>query len=275
MNRLIRSVLTLTALVPCLAFSQIRGTVLNDLMDRSNVSAWDAAAAIVIADAVGLDPMALIREVRPYGVTVYETAPAWVIVHECHKPFDVVYREHRRGKGWGQIAHDMGMHPGTYNKLRKSGAFDRGCWVEMTRPWNVDEREWRRYSDRGLSGREIVLATAIGRGDRNRTESAVSSRMKHGYWDVPGGKRVHPSKPVKSAGHGKSIKSSGSVRNNPSPSGRSASHGRSAKSRGGPAMKQGGRSMGQKGAGSQAGKGHGGGHDKSKGNGKGKGGKKH
>jgi hypothetical protein len=45
---------------------------------------------------------------------------------------DRVWALRRQGLGWGQVAHKLGMHPGTFNKLRNSGAFDKGrIWGDV------------------------------------------------------------------------------------------------------------------------------------------------
>jgi hypothetical protein len=56
---------------------------------------------------------------------ICDLAPVFSTSYHTHRPVDEVWKLREQGLGWGQISHKLGMHPGTFNKLRKSGAFDR------------------------------------------------------------------------------------------------------------------------------------------------------
>lgn len=95
-----------------------------------------------------------------------------------------------RGHGWGRIAKDLGIHPGTFNKMRKGLAPGRGgdkAFEESALIWflatyhGASHNDVRRYKDRGHSLPDIFIAldfsskSGKGPGDllahRNRAKS--------------------------------------------------------------------------------------------------------
>ena len=82
-----------------------------------HLSVAEAAAAVVIADALGLDATFVISTGRRCNAPLVVLGPAYVISYYTRVPVVTVWGHHKRGEGWGQIAHRLGMHPGTFNKL--------------------------------------------------------------------------------------------------------------------------------------------------------------
>jgi hypothetical protein len=80
------------------------------------------------------------------------------------------------------------MHPGTFNKMRKAGAFDGGFW-----PWLVTDRyglaskSWKAARERGLSAEEVLVAAVLSRGDSRKFSSEVASPRGRGKGKGLGG----------------------------------------------------------------------------------------
>ena len=97
-------------------------------------SVLERIATVILAEKFGIDT----REVDIFrsqsNVDVYELAPVYEGAHYFHRTPSQVWQLRNQGMGWGQIAHRVGMHPGTFNKLRKQGAFDQDrFWVNSYR----------------------------------------------------------------------------------------------------------------------------------------------
>lgn len=245
------------------SFAQIRGTVLNDLLNKNQVSVFDAAAAMVIADAIGLDAQAIIREVRPYGVTIWETAPAWILYHESGRPFSTIWGYKKKGKGWGVIAKEIGMHPGTFNKMRKNGSFDVYCHHTVFVHHGLTDSSIDRWYSRGMRDSDLVVGLVAANGNQSRFDTVMSGRARSGSFDIPGHGKVKGSE-LKSngKGSGKSV-TNGSGKSKSLSSSKSVGKGSiKTKSQGG------GKSVGK---GSGKAKGQGAGKGAGKGGGKGKG----
>jgi len=61
-----------------------------------------------------------------------------------------VYEAKGRGHGWGQVAHELGIHPGTFNKLRKGfdpGKADDASFEEAVFIWTMAQYYERKPDD--------------------------------------------------------------------------------------------------------------------------------
>ncbi len=82
-------------------------------------------ATTVIADYFGIDTREVIYVREQSGRSVYDMAPIYEGAYYFKRSPQTIYQLRNEGLGWGQIAQRCGMHPGTFNKLRKEGKFDR------------------------------------------------------------------------------------------------------------------------------------------------------
>ncbi len=151
------------------------------------LSPIEAAAAVVLADAFGLDATFVISTGRKSNESLIVFGPALLIANECHRKPDEVWKLHKEGHGWGEIAKKMGMHPGTFNKLRKEGAFDERFWgYAASRSHGVsnnDYANWKRSSG-GTSNALILIAKNGGnrgniQNELNRSKSNSKSHSNH------------------------------------------------------------------------------------------------
>ena len=91
-------------------------------------------ATVVLADKFGIDTRAVNVFQQQTGQPVFELAPYYEGAHYFNRDPSTVWKLRQSGMGWGQIANKVGMHPGTFNKLRNQGAFDRDqFWTKTCR----------------------------------------------------------------------------------------------------------------------------------------------
>ena len=88
-------------------------------------SLLEKIAMVVLADKFGIDTnqVSVFREET--NLSVYQLAPMYEGAYYFKRSPSTVWQLRNQGLGWGEIANRVGMHPGTFNKLRKQGAFDR------------------------------------------------------------------------------------------------------------------------------------------------------
>jgi hypothetical protein len=100
--------------------------------------------AAILAEKMGIPIDQILGDSRRYDESVYDMAPMYSIRRETHRSTDEIWRLREQGMGWGNIAKRLGMHPGTFNKMRVRGEFDND--------WRWDEELHNRY---GWSTTEI------------------------------------------------------------------------------------------------------------------------
>jgi hypothetical protein len=205
------------AITPAFVFSQ------SDL---------ERIAAELLADRfnVNLDSVLGIR--RETREDVWDLGPVFSMSRYGNRNASEVQRLRASGMGWGQIAQRIGMHPGTFNKLRNQGYFDRDpFWDDvMRRRYNVRQTDIDVVRRRGARLEDILGAVIVGKAT-NRSPNDVYSRYRTTKnWDgtasaykfdlnnwkrvgkrvgwegrsVPPGKSRVTTSPGKSQSHGKS-----------------------------------------------------------------------
>lgn len=175
-----RLLTTLAALAACLtvpSLARADDAVISQIMRSFKLDASNAAAVALISDSLGLSPSEIIRTGRRTGVPPIEYGPAVIYSHRTLEPFDRVWT--RRQQGWGEIAHSIGMHPGTFNKLRKQGySVDEIIWMNTCQKhYGINDTDYRSWRSRGYSkGRIIEL---VARNDGNRTKLVNAFKSRH------------------------------------------------------------------------------------------------
>jgi hypothetical protein len=122
-------------------------------------------AVAVLADKFGIDTREVIVLQQQTRLPVYELAPVLEGAYYFKQRPTTVWQLRQQGLGWGQIAQRVGMHPGQFNKLRKSGAFDED------RFWSTSYRERFGIPDsqivvlrqRGGTLEDVLAAIIIGK----------------------------------------------------------------------------------------------------------------
>ena len=177
------------AVCACLAVTGIASaqtTILAKVQTDHNLTPLEAAAAIVIGDALGLKVDYLAMTTRNTKESFAVLGPALVISRNTDRDLSYVLKNKPKGEGWGNVAKKMGMHPGDFNKMRvQGGSFESMCWMNfLWSKYRFSEKEYLRLSKSGMSELEIVLAVVKCEGKSAGLDKAakevVAARPKNG-----------------------------------------------------------------------------------------------
>lgn len=236
-------------------------------------SLLEKVATTILADQFGIDTREVVVLRDRSGGSVYDLAPVYETAHYCHAHPSTVWDLRRQGLGWGQIAQRLGMHPGTFNKLRNAGAFDRDrFWTSTYRDrFGVTDQQVSVLRRGGGSLEDVLGAIIVGKLTNRDPQTVYDAYKTERSWATIGNtynvryedwRRV--SKPVKTV-YSIKVKQSSAAKGN---AGRAVGH----SNKGGPAKVSGnskakGNSQGRGNAGSGKGNGKGKGGNKGKGKG--------
>lgn len=122
----------------------------------------------LLAERFGISTNQAIDFQRVSRLDVFEAAPVYSTSYYTHRPVNEVWRLRRQGLGWGQIAQRLGMNPGTFNKLRAQGAFDRDAlWGSIIkRRYDARDADLAAVRRRGASARDLFCSFHIARETR-------------------------------------------------------------------------------------------------------------
>jgi hypothetical protein len=148
-------------------------------------SVVDQIAATVLAEKFGIPVRDVFGVSRSSQLDVFDLPPLFSIARQTRRSTNDVWRLRNEGLGWGEIAHRLGMHPGTFNKLRKQGAFDRDTfWSSVYRDrYHVSNADLMAIQRRGGSQRDMLPAVIIARQSRISPLSVYDRYRKNGDWD--------------------------------------------------------------------------------------------
>ena len=147
MKKIILLLAVLSATVP--GFAQT-GNVLQDI------------AAQILGDRFGMRTSDILKIKQETHEDVWDLGPTLSMSRYGDSSPNEVHRLRASGMGWGEIAKEIGMHPGTFNKLRKQGYFDReDFWDDVVRRrYDLRQDEIDAIRRRGARA-DGVLGTAI------------------------------------------------------------------------------------------------------------------
>jgi uncharacterized protein YoaH (UPF0181 family) len=116
---------------------------------------------VLIARQLGIDPGLVFDTRIRYNQSVYDLAPVYSMHRHSRRDIEHIWRLRSSGMGWGQIAQEIGMHPGTFNQLRNQGAFDRDrIWhTTYTSRYGLTAEQIRRLQGMGF-GPDAIAAIA-------------------------------------------------------------------------------------------------------------------
>jgi hypothetical protein len=155
-----KKALAVLACLGAVGAASAQTTILAKIQTDYKLSPLEAAAAIVIGDALGLKVDALVMTSRSTKESFGVLGPAMVIDRHCDRDLNYILKNKPKGQGWGNVAKSLGMHPGDFNKMRaQGGSFESMCWMNMLHTkYKFPERDYARAQRQGLSDLEIVLA---------------------------------------------------------------------------------------------------------------------
>lgn len=183
-------------------------------------------ATEILADRFGIDVQDILGTRRETREDVWDLGPVYSMSRYSNRDANEVQRLRASGMGWGQIAKQIGMHPGTFNKLRNQGYFDREpFWDDvMRRRYSLSQQDISGIRKRGAKLEDILGSVIIGKAtgkspssvyDRYRTiknwdKTASYYKFDLDNWERVGkkvgweGSSVPPGTPPVSSGPGKS-----------------------------------------------------------------------
>jgi hypothetical protein len=119
---------------------------------------------MILAERLGIDPGLILSTRQRTNASVYDLAPVFAIQRDVrsHRPEDI-WEMRRRGMGWGEIAKEIGMHPGTFNKMRNAGEFDvNHIWRDsVSGGFGLDANTVQRLRNMGLTWQDISTASVL------------------------------------------------------------------------------------------------------------------
>ncbi len=148
-------------------------------------STIEQIAAKLLGDKFGTTAQLILSLSRSSNQSVFDLAPAYSVSRQTRHPADEVMRLRRQGLGWGEIAHRLNMNPGTFNKLRTSGAFDRDLiWNSIYRNhYGMRDSDFTSIRRRGGSERDVLPAILIARSSRTSPLTVYNRYRQDGDWD--------------------------------------------------------------------------------------------
>ncbi|MBX3119251.1 MAG: hypothetical protein KF784_09310 [Fimbriimonadaceae bacterium] len=212
----------------------------------------------VLADRYGFSTTEISKVRTDSKYSVFDLASIISGSRRMNTTPDRVWRLRQQGLGWGQIAHELRIHPGDFNKMRNAGYFDSDrVWRDVFRQrFGTKHDDYDRMRKSGAQIEDICGAIVIGKA-KNKSPRSIYEEYKHSHnWDTVSKKhgvkftdwKKHSNKPVRAS----SAKSSTQTKPN---FGQGKSQGKAT----GGSNSKGGKGQG-KGGGNGKGGGHGSGH---------------
>jgi hypothetical protein len=184
MNLLRISSLILAAAVSAASLAQLKDTHLNDLLGKKEISLGEAAVAVVVSEALDLDTKYLLSRAARFEAPYWDYADIFSLERKSGKSASEIAALRAQGHGWGVIAKKIGMHPGEFNKMRKSGGFGRQLYYSGLNRKGVPMPDIKRAEDRGMTIEEIVIAGVLSGGKRDKFEEILKERSAGQGWDT-------------------------------------------------------------------------------------------
>ena len=180
-----RNLLVLATTISALLFASFAAAQrsrLDDLTQNHHLSQADAAATIVLADALHMSERDIVYSAQDAHVGVFDMAPAFVIAHYADTSVDRVWRQ-RDGRKWLDYADDLRMNFRDFNKLDvHEDNFDRMMWVNLLNAaYGYRPAVWDDLRDRGLSEKDALVAVLLGEGDVDRCTRIYTYYVGCGY----------------------------------------------------------------------------------------------
>jgi hypothetical protein len=148
-------------------------------------SSLERIATEILADRfdISLDKVLGVR--RETREDVWDLGPVFSMSRYGNRDANEVQRLRASGMGWGQIAKKIGMHPGTFNKLRNQGYFDRDPFWDgvIRRRYSVRQDDINVIRKRGGKLEDVLGAIIIGKATNRSPNDVYSKYRTTKSWD--------------------------------------------------------------------------------------------
>ncbi len=142
-------------------------------------------AAELLADRFGISLDKVLGIRRETREDVWDLGPVVSMSRYGNRDANEVQRLRASGMGWGEIAKQIGMHPGTFNKLRNQGYFDREpFWDDVIRRrYNVRQDDINVIRKRGGRIEDVLGSIIIAKATRRQPSDVYSKYRTTKSWD--------------------------------------------------------------------------------------------
>ncbi len=149
-------------------------------------SILETIAKEIIAAKFGISKSEVSRILTASRLSLNDVAPILSASSNGQVRPDTVWKLRRKGLGWSQVAQRIGMHPGTFNKLRVAGAFDSGkIWSNaLTNKFAVTGSDIAAVQKRGASPQDTIAAILIAKASYRTTPIVYEEFRKAGKWEL-------------------------------------------------------------------------------------------
>ncbi len=160
------------------------GTLTIPALSRAD-NQLEQIALSILSEKFGIGRQQALDFQSQSNQNVFDAAPVYSTSYYTHRPVNEVWKLRQQGLGWGEIAHRLGMNPGQFNKLRKSGAFDRNAiWDSVCRDrYGARESDLAAIRRRGGSVRDALPACIIANRSHTSPATVYQRYQRDRDWD--------------------------------------------------------------------------------------------
>jgi len=148
-------------------------------------SLLERIATEILADRFGINTREITEFRKTSRADIWSSGPTFSMSRYGGVSAYEVQRLRASGKGWGQIAKDVGMHPGDFNKLRNQGYFDRDpFWDDIyRRKYGVKQEDITVIRRRGGSLEDVLAAVLISTATGRSPGDIYNRYQSYRDWD--------------------------------------------------------------------------------------------
>jgi hypothetical protein len=139
----------------------------------------------ILSDRFGINTRDILGIQRDRDDDIWDLGPTLSMSRYGRASASDVQRMRASGMGWGEIAHRIGMHPGTFNKLRKQGYFDRDpFWDDVIRRrYGTRQEDIDLIRRRGGGIDDILGSVIVGKASSRRPTEVFDRYRSDKSWD--------------------------------------------------------------------------------------------
>lgn len=140
----------------------------------------------VLADRFGINTDEVIKVRTESKSSTFDLGEIFSGAFRMNRTASEVWRLRKQGLGWGQIAHKLGMHPGTFNKMRNAGAFDSGkVWGDIfNQRFGTKTQDYEAIRKSGAKLEDIIAAVIVAKATNKSPQQVYDQYKQVRNWDT-------------------------------------------------------------------------------------------
>ncbi len=164
----------------------VLGTMFGFAAQARSETLLEKILTTVLADRFGIDTDQVIKVRSDSKSSIFDLGEIFSGAFRLNSTADKVWRLRKQGLGWGQIAHQLGMHPGTFNKMRNSGAFDSGrVWGDIFKQrFGTRNEDYEVIRKGGAKLEDIIAAVVVGKATNRSPQQVYDDYKRVKNWDT-------------------------------------------------------------------------------------------